>query len=165
MKYANNKLKELRNSKGMTQEEVAKLVGVSLRSYNSYENNKDSDKLPRYNFIYNTLSNYEPISEERGILKLNSIKQICSQVFEKYDVKYCYLFGSYAKGNAKESSDIDLLISANVEGIAFYELVEELRETLHKKIDLLEVKQLKDNIELIDEILSDGIKIYGQYKK
>ena len=30
-----------------------------------------------------------------------------------------------------------------------------------KKVDVLEINQLKDNLELTQEILKDGIKIYG----
>ncbi len=56
---------------------------------------------------------------------------------------------------------MDLLISANVKGLKFYGLVEEIREALHKKVDVLEINQLKDNLELTQEILKDGIKIYG----
>ena len=58
-------------------------------------------------------------------------------------------------------SDVDLLISANLKGLKFYGLVEEIRTTLHKKVDVLDVNQLKDNIELMNEILKDGVKIYG----
>ena len=43
----------------------------------------------------------------------------------------------------------------------FYGLVEELRENLKKKVDVLDQKQIKDNFELTNEILKDGIKIYG----
>ena len=85
----------------------------------------------------------------------------CGNVFQKYDVNFCYLFGSYAKSKAKPTSDVDLLISANVKGLKFYGLVEEIREALHKKVDVLEINQLKDNLELTQEILKDGIKIYG----
>ena len=55
----------------------------------------------------------------------------------------------------------DLLISANVKGLKYYGLVEEIRTVLHKKVDVLDIAQLKDNFELTQEILKDGIKIYG----
>lgn len=58
-------------------------------------------------------------------------------------------------------SDVDLLISANITGLKFYGLVEEIRTSLHKKVDVLDVNQLKDNIELLNEILKDGVKICG----
>ena len=56
---------------------------------------------------------------------------------------------------------MDLLVSGNVKGLRFYELVEEIRLTLCKKVDVLDINQLKDNIELIEEVLKEGIKIYG----
>ena len=45
--------------------------------------------------------------------------------------------------------------------MAFYGLAEELREALHKKVDLLNVDQLYNNPTLLNEILSKGEKIYG----
>ena len=76
-------------------------------------------------------------------------------------LSFCYLFGSYAKGKATQTSDVDLLISTNVKGLKFYGLVEEIRTALHKRVDVLDMNQLKDNIELTEEIFKDGIKIYG----
>ena len=107
------------------------------------------------------LSEINPIDEEHGIIDIEYIKQKCETVFEKYDVDFCYLFGSYAKGKANPISDVDLLISSNVKGLKFYGLVEEIRTALHKKVDVLDVNQLKDNLELMQEILKDGVKIYG----
>ena len=101
------------------------------------------------------------IDEETGILELEDIVQKCTEVFERYEVSFCYLFGSYAKGKATQTSDVDILISANVKGIKFYGLVEEIRTALHKKVDVLDMNQLKGNIELTEEIFKYGIKIYG----
>ena len=41
---------------------------------------------------------------------VNQIRQIVTPIAQKYGLKRMYLFGSYAKGTANESSDIDLLI-------------------------------------------------------
>lgn len=71
------------------------------------------------------------------------------------------MFGSYAKGKAKPDSDVDLLISSNIKGLQFFALVEDLRNALHKKVDALDIKQLNNNPDLTNEILKDGIKIYG----
>ena len=73
----------------------------------------------------------------------------------------CYLFGSYAKGRATERSDVDLLVFTETTGLRFFELVEVLRESLKKKVDVLDQSQLKGNDVLVSEILKDGIKIYG----
>ena len=154
-------LKELRNEKKMTQQEVADLVGISLRSYKSYENDKEKQGTIKYNYIVERLSKINYIDEETGMLELEDIVRKCSKVFDGYEVNFCYLFGSYAKGKATPASDVDLLISANVKGLKFYGLVEEIRAALHKKVDVLDMNQLKSNIELTEEILKDGIKIYG----
>ena len=154
-------LKELRIEKKMTQQEVADLVGISLRSYKSYENDEEKQGTIKYNYIVEQLSKINQIDEETGILELEDIVRKCSKVFERYEVSFCYLFGSYAKGKATQTSDVDLLISANVKGLKFYGLVEEIRTALHKKVDVLDMNQLKDNIELTEEILKDGLKIYG----
>ena len=154
-------LKELRIEKKMTQQEVADLVGISLRSYKSYENDEEKQGTIKYNYIVEQLSKINQIDEETGILELEDIVRKCSKVFERYEVNFCYLFGSYAKGKASPVSDVDLLISTNVRGLKFYGLVEEIRTELHKKVDVLDMSQLKENIDLTEEIFKDGIKIYG----
>lgn len=154
-------LKKLRLEKGLTQKDVAESLGISLRSYKSYENDKDKQETKKYKRFVEMLSQINPLDEEHGILQLSDIKRICSDIFINYNVSFCYLFGSYAKNCASESSDVDLLICSEVTGLRFFGLTEELREGLHKKVDLLDVSQLKDNYELTKEVLKDGIKIYG----
>ena len=136
-------LKKMRLSKGITQKEAASRIGISLRSYISYENDEKKADSPKYRFI------------------LSEIAKACNKIFPEYDVEYCYLFGSYAKNRATESSDVDLLIYSHTSGIRYYELVERMRESLHKKIDLLDYKQLLNNATLLNEVLKEGIRIYG----
>ncbi len=154
-------LKELRISKGVTQQEAAKLLGISLRSYVSYENDETKRDSLKYRVFFQEIEKINYIDEDHGILELSQIKAITKKVFSEYDIIYCYLFGSYAKGTADEKSDVDLLISGTVSGLRFYELAEKLREKLHKRVDLLDVNQLMGNINLLNEVLSDGLKIYG----
>lgn len=154
-------LKELRISKGVTQQEAAKLLGISLRSYVSYENDETKRDSLKYRVFFQEIEKINYIDEDHGILELSQIKAITKKVFSEYDIIYCYLFGSYAKGTADEKNDVDLLISGTVSGLRFYELAEKLREKLHKRVDLLDVNQLMGNINLLNEVLSDGLKIYG----
>lgn len=154
-------LKSIRLDKELTQQQAAGIVGISLRSYKSYENDLDKRGNLKYNYIYEKLSQINPIDEEHGIVDLEYISRKCSKVFDKYKINFCYLFGSYAKGKAKDDSDVDLLISTEIKGLKFFGLVEELRNSLQKKVDVIEVAVLKDNVELLEEILKDGIKIYG----
>ena len=154
-------LKELRIEKKLTQQQVADLVGISLRSYKSYENDDKKRNTLKYRYIMEQLEPINFIDEEHGILTIDGITKICTKVFERYDVEFCYLFGSYAKNKATPVSDVDLLVSANVKGLRFYGMVEELRVALRKRVDVLDINQLKDNLLLTEEILKDGIKIYG----
>ena len=154
-------LKELRISKKLTQKQVADMVGISLRSYKQYENESDKQNTIKYKYIFEQLSKYGYIDEDTGILDLETIKKIVSEVFELYPVEYCYLFGSYSTNDAREDSDVDLLVSTKVTGMDFYGLAETLRERLHKRVDLLNTEQLTNNAKLLDEVLKKGIKIYG----
>ncbi|MBQ7779828.1 MAG: nucleotidyltransferase domain-containing protein [Clostridia bacterium] len=154
-------LKELRKSKKLTQAECAKYLGIPLRTYQNYETDKSKIGSIKYNFMKQKLENYGLIDETHGILTVEQIKKACATTFQETDVEYCYLFGSYAKGKADEYSDVDLIISTSVSGMQFYDLIETLREELKKPVDLLNIEQLNNNINLINEILKDGIKIYG----
>lgn len=154
-------LKELRKFKGLTQAQAAQLCGVSLRSYSTFENDADKEHTLKYSYMLGIIEKYGIIDETHGILDTEHIKEKCAQVFSHYDVSYCYLFGSYAKGKASENSDVDLLISTPVTGLRFFGMAEELRTALGKKTDVLDSRQLENNPELTEEILKTGVKIYG----
>lgn len=154
-------IKEIRKSLDLTQKEVSELVNIPLRTYLNYENDESKKNTIKYNYIMEKLEQYGYIDEEHGLLTIEKIKTITSSVLSNYDAEYCYLFGSYAKGNAIEISDVDLLVSTTVKGMNFFGLVEELREQLKKKVEVIPVSSLEGNIELLNEILKDGIKIYG----
>ena len=154
-------LKTLRLEKHLTQEQAADILGISRRSLIRYEQNEAVLPERKMRFFCELLKEYGLIDEEHGVLTMEQIKQICADVFANFNVEYCYLFGSYAKGKAKEKSDVDLLISTSEKGMRFYEIAELLRENLKKKIDLLDLAQLTNNPTLLREVLKDGIKIYG----
>ena len=157
-----NELKKIRIARSLTQKEAAERIGVSLRSYLSYENDPNKQNTAKYRFLMQEIEKMNLIDENMGILKFKDIEKTCHDVLVRYPVQYCYLFGSYAKGKATEKSDVDLLVSSDVTGIQFYQLIEELREALHKRVDLLDSKQLLGNEPLLNEVLREGIKIYGQ---
>ena len=96
------------------------------------------------------------------IYSIDEIRSIVTPIAVKYGLSRVFLFGSYAKGSATESSDVDLLIATNLSGLKYYGMVEALREKLHKKVDALDFGQLKNNPELLNDILKDGIRIYAK---
>ena len=159
----NMNLKEFRKKLNITLAEASKATSVPLRTYIRYENDeKYGNNIKRYAII-DALNKKYSINENKGIYQIEEIKTICNDVFLQYEgkIKFCYLFGSYSKGYASETSDIDLLIDTDITGLEFIGLIENLHTSLHKEIDLIRLKDLQDNINLIEEVMKDGIKIYG----
>ena len=83
-------------------------------------------------------------------------------MFKAYPVEYAILFGSYARDAATESSDVDLLVSTEMSGLKYYGMVDALRKTLRKKVDVLDLKQIDNNPILLSNILKEGIRVYVQ---
>ena len=154
-------LKEIRKLYKLSQIDCAKFLGVSRRTYQNYETDPSKENSIKYQYMVHKLQQYGLIDETHGILTIEQIKNICTKIFKYKNVEYCYLFGSYAKGLATPTSDVDLLVATSITGLQFFDLVEVLRESLHKKVDVLNLAQLNNNPQLINEILKDGIKIYG----
>lgn len=160
----NMTLKELRNEYNLSQLEAAKILGIPERTYHRYENDDNYGSLIKRKMFINMLNEHCEITEEKGLLSVQLIKEKVSALFDnEYDgqIDFCYLFGSYAKGLANEKSDVDLYVSSSLTGLRFVGLIERLRQTLHKKVDLIRSSELNNNIDLVNEILKGGIKIYG----
>jgi len=76
--------------------------------------------------------------------------------FEKYGVTKIGLFGSYARDEAKEKSDIDIFAEMPPKFDLLVKLQEELESQLHHKIDLIRLRE-KMNPRLKENILRDGL--------
>lgn len=50
-----------------------------------------------------------------AIYTLDKIKDIVKPIANKYNVQAIYLFGSYARGDADENSDLDFLVFGGAE--------------------------------------------------
>ena len=157
-------LQEARKEYGITQIEAAKALGIPERTFRRYEQDENyGDALKRRSFI-SILDEQYGITEEKGLLTIEQIKEKITKLFDeeyKGEIDFCYLFGSYDKNNAKENSDVDLYVSSSLTGFRFAGLIEKIRQTLHKKIDLIRSSELNNNVGLANEIMKGGIKIYG----
>lgn len=153
-------IKDLRKAKKLTQLQAAELTGIPLRTYKEYENSPSKAGTIKYNYILDCLNSYGVVDETHGVLTVDDIAAACAVILPQYDVEYAYLFGSYAKNEATCESDVDLLISTSVTGLKFYGIAEQLRERLHKKVDLLDFRQVNNNDELLNNILKYGVRIY-----
>ena len=156
-------LKDLRLGYNLSQKEAALILGVPERTYRRYENDGDYGSAIKRKAFINILTEHCGITEEKGLLTIAQIQEKVNALFEaeyKDQIDFCYLFGSYAKGLANEKSDVDLYVSSSLTGLRFVGLIEKLRQTLHKKVDLIRSSELNNNIELVNEIMKGGIKIY-----
>ena len=157
-------LLELRKQYGLSQAQASQAVGVPLRTYIRYETNENYGNALKRDAMAEKLSKRFEITETHGKLTVEEIKRTASRIFaEEYEgkIEFCYLFGSYAKGYATGKSDVDLCVSTSLTGFQFFGLVEKLRNELHKKVDLIRWGNLEKNFDLVNEIIKDGIKIYG----
>jgi len=147
-------LKKLRIEKQLTQQEAARRLGVSLRSYIMYENNAEKEGTVKYRFLLQEMQKINTVDEEHGILTLKQIQKICKEVFDDYKVEYCYLFGSYAKGTNQKTSDIDFIVKGVKELDIIKSQIDKI-ETL-KRIDIFDY----DNIN--NPILKESMDKYGK---
>ena len=79
------------------------------------------------------------------VYTLDEIAQRIRPVAEKYHLRAVYVFGSYARGEAREDSDVDLVIddtNSGLRGFAYGGLYGDLRDALEKDIDMVPVSGL-----------------------
>ena len=100
------------------------------------------------------------ISETKGILSFLKIKRIVTAIATQHPIKKIVLFGSYAQGQTKAKSDLDLYMVSNLSGLAYVEFAEKLRQSLKKKVDLFSQLTLDTNTSTYLEIEDTGIIIY-----
>ena len=164
VRVINMNLKETRMNYGASQQEVAMLLNVPVRTYRRYETDENYGSLIKRNAFIDKINKHFEITEDKGLLSIESIKQKLSDLFNneyKGQVSFCYLFGSYAKGYATEKSDVDVCLLTSLDGFRYFGLAESIRNTLHKKVDMVGFDSLIENPDLLKEIMKDGIKIYG----
>ena len=81
----------------------------------------------------------------KQIFTIENITAKVKPLAQKYHVKEVYLFGSYARGDNSESSDIDFRIEkGRVKGLQMAFLHDELEDALHRPVDLLSTGALNE---------------------
>lgn len=73
------------------------------------------------------------------VYSFDELKSIIAPIAEKYGILQAYVFGSYAKDQAKPQSDVDILVKedGSQHAIMYYIMWDELRESLKKPVDLI----------------------------
>ena len=90
----------------------------------------------------------------------NELTKHKEEIRKKYGVRILGIFGSYARGEQKKVSDIDILVKIESPiGLKFFELWDDLEAILGVKIDLLTVKAVKQKPLLWESIKEDLVYV------
>jgi predicted nucleotidyltransferase len=108
------------------------------------------------------------------IYSLEQIKEIvepiAQSVAQKYKLNALWVFGSYARNEATDESDLDFLIDYTDTSIFnyfdYFDLEQELEQLFNKKIDLITTYALYDHtmgkysIRFMNFVINDRVIIY-----
>ena len=74
-----------------------------------------------------------------SVLSLDSIKYLLLPIVHRYGIQSVSIFGSYARNEAKTSSDVDLLIDGgNYQGLIEYmNMIDDMRSVLGRNVDVV----------------------------
>lgn len=90
---------------------------------------------------------------------IETIREKVNPIAKKYGVKKISLFGSYARGEADEKSDLDFLIigGKNFKLTRIFSLAEELREIFNKKVDVFEINEINPDSDFYKKIIQEMV--------
>lgn len=76
-------------------------------------------------------------------------------------MKEIYLFGSYARDEANENSDLDFLVigGENFKLTMVFSLAEELREALEKDVDVFEINEINKDSDFYKTIMKERLLV------
>jgi predicted nucleotidyltransferase len=91
---------------------------------------------------------------------LEEIKRILlehkEEIRQKYGIIILGVFGSYARGEQKETSDVDIIVELERPiGLRFFELCDYLENILGTKVDVLTLSSLKQKTLLWENVKED----------
>lgn len=98
---------------------------------------------------------------QKPIFTMEHIAALVKPLADKYRVKEIYLFGSYARGEADENSDLDFLVFGGelFRRTMIFALAEELRETLQKKVDVFEISEVNPDSNFYKTIMKEKVLV------
>lgn len=94
--------------------------------------------------------------------KLEDIKEKILSYFQNKDIELIYIFGSYATGENKEDSDIDIAVLYNEKKseLDVYNEKRRLVDILDEEVDLINLGDA--NIIIQNQIVTKGLNIYSK---
>lgn len=140
--------------------ELTNLVKIDLVS-KRHQDNMIFYKINKTSIIFDEM--------KRIFLKYETFSEILSEKLVKEKIKYSLIYGSFAKGTEKETSDIDLLIVGDVAEDHILRIISNIERNINREINFIlwtekELKEkIKKNTPLIKEILhTSAIMLVGE---
>ena len=95
------------------------------------------------------------------MLTVQAIKDRVTPICKKYAIDQLYLFGSYARGDADENSDLDFLVfgGEHFKLTMIFAFAEELREILKKKVDVFESHEVNQDSDFYKTIMKEKVLV------
>jgi uncharacterized protein len=88
-------------------------------------------------------------------------KEKIIEICERNDIEFCAVFGSFARGDATNESDIDLLVRfSKPKGFDWVDAALEIEDALGRKVDLVTENSLSPYIR--EQALKDLQVLYGK---
>jgi predicted nucleotidyltransferase len=87
-------------------------------------------------------------------------KHIIINTIMPFDPVKIGIFGSVARNENTQNSDIDILVDSGLKGLEFVELIENVRETIKLDVDLIDICHIEEGSLLYSEIQNTGVVIY-----
>ena len=96
------------------------------------------------------------------MLSIEEIKSYIVPIAKKYPIEKVILFGSYARGDASETSDVDLVVESGgkMRNSKIFSLGGDLLVALPVRVDVYDILEIKESSPLYKNIREDGIVIY-----
>ena len=95
------------------------------------------------------------------MLSMTEIEQTIQELLRRYHAEGALLFGSYARGDATENSDIDVAIigGAYFRKTDIFAFAEELRSRTGKEVDAFEMCEINVGTPFYDAVMKEGKRI------
>ena len=89
---------------------------------------------------------------------ISRIKEIAGFLIEEFEIKSLRIFGSFARGEEKPDSDLDLCVEMPPKALKIIELKNLLQNLLGRQIDIIRMRPTLDPF-ILKEINRDSIPI------